>query len=454
MKPLASEYAEYIANESFKNLPESVILQAKKSILDTIGAALTSHGDESCQILIQFIAGLRGSQEATIFTKKRIKVPAINAALANGFCANALEMDDGHRFGVVHPGAVVVPSAIAAAEMIQTDGKNLLQGIVVGYEVMLRIAKVSGPSMMKRGLAPTGIVTPFGAAAAAGKILNLNREEITHGLALAGTQGGGVLELVKEGFITKSLNPAKAAMAGLFSALLAEKGLTGPETILEGENGFFRALMSDEIESKDLTAGLGGDYEICRTYTKFYASCRHTHAAIDCTLEIVRKYQIKSEQIDDITVGTYPTAVDFGARRVHPGSITDSKFSIPFCVALAIIKGNVSVEVFTEDNLRDEDLIQLSSRVKVYEEKRWTNVFPGKRGATVEIRMLDGRILREEVELAKGEPESPATWDEISQKFRSNSARYLENHNSKKLEYLVLNIEEHTVDEITAILRR
>jgi 2-methylcitrate dehydratase PrpD len=453
MKLLAVEYANYITGERFENLPEVVVLQTKKTILDLLGAALTSYGERSSQVLIDFIASLGGSEEATIFIKKKRKFPAMNAALANGFCANALEMDDGHRFGVIHPGAVVIPAAMATAEMMQTNGKNLIQGIVVGYEIMLRIAKASGPSIMKRGLNPTGVISPFGAAAASGKILNLSTGKMSHALALAGTQGGGLLELVQGGFITKSLNPAKAAMAGVLSAILAEKGLTGPETIFEGKNGFFKA-MADEIKFKDLTDGLGKNYEICRTYTKLHASCRHTHAAIDCVLRIVKKYDVKPEQIDKVTIKTYTTAVEFGGWKTRPESLTDAKFSIPFCVALSIVKKNAYVEVFTEENLMAKKILDLAERVQVFEERRWTDVYPVKRGATLEISMKDGGIYIEEAELAKGEPECPITWQELSEKFHINSTRYITDDDSKRLEYLVMNLEEKTTDEMTAVLRK
>jgi len=185
MKELSSLYAGFICETSYDKLPPEVVRQAKQRILDLVGVSLAGYKlMEFPQIVINYITSLGGTPEATIIQTKR-KFPAINAALANSACAHAIDMDDGHRFAALHPGTVVIPAAVAAAEMVGANTKELIAGIVVGYEIMIRIGMAINPSSLGRGFHTTGTVGTFGAAAAAANIMKLSHEETIGALALA-----------------------------------------------------------------------------------------------------------------------------------------------------------------------------------------------------------------------------------------------------------------------------
>jgi len=209
------------------------------------------------QQVVKYYAGMGGKAEATIIAQKGVKFPAVNAAFANAACAHALDMDDGHRMGGGHPGATIIPAAIACAELCNASSEELINGIVVGYEVWIRVAMAINPSNLMRGFHTTGVVGPFGAAAAAASIMHLNKDQTIGAIGLAGLQGAGLLEVMHddEAAKVKSISTARAAMAGLFAAVIAKEGARGPVAILEGDDGFLRA-MSDKVNLEALTRGL------------------------------------------------------------------------------------------------------------------------------------------------------------------------------------------------------
>ena len=235
------------------------------------------------RIVVDYMAELGGKGEATLIGKKR-RIPALNAlsAMPRARMPSIWMMGTG---SVVHPGTVIIPCALAAAEMSGADPKSLIAGIVVGYEVMIRLGMAMVPSSLNRGFHITGITGPLGAAATVGKIMGLTQEEMVGAFGMAGLQAAGLIRTNHEpvGAKVKPINPARAATAGFLSCVFAQKGARGPLEIFEGEDGYFKAF-TDELKPEFLTADLGGKFEILNTYLKFYAACRHTHAPIDAAL--------------------------------------------------------------------------------------------------------------------------------------------------------------------------
>jgi 2-methylcitrate dehydratase PrpD len=403
------------------------------------------------RIVVSYMESLGGSPEASIFQTKR-KFPAVNAAFANAACAHALDMDDGHRFAALHPGTVIIPAALAAAELSGGNTKELIAGVVSGYEVMIRIGMAINPSSLNRGFHATGITGPFGAVAAAANVMKLSREETIGALGLAGLQGSGVLQVNHdvEGAKVKPINPARAAMSGLFSCILAQKGAKGPLNIFEGEDGFFKAV-TDEVKGDLLTRDLGKEFEICNTYIKFYAACRHAHACIDAAMEALHQGQIDVTEISKISIETYSAAIRLaGITDVTTPSA--ARFSIPFSVALALIKKDAGADKYSEENIRDENIQRLSRKVEFSVGHRWDKLYPNKRGATVRIFDHQNRSWSAEVELAKGEPENPASWDEIYNKFHTNATLLISEKNARRLGETIMNLDNLSLDEFTDII--
>lgn len=452
MKELSTSYADFIVSTRYGQLKPEVILQAKKLILDLVGVSLAGYKlMEFPRLVVSYMDSLGGKPEASIFQRKK-KFPAVNAAFANATCAHALDMDDGHRFAALHPGSVIIPVGLAAAELSGGTPKDLIAGVVAGYEVMIRIGMAINPSSLNRGFHATGIIGPFGAVAAAASIMKLAREEIIGALGLAGLQGSGLLQVNHdvEGAKVKPINPARAAMSGLLSCILAQKGAKGPMNIFEGEDGFFKA-MTDEVKHDFLTRGLGKEFEICNTYVKFYAGCRHTHACIDAAMEAFHQSQIDIKEVNKISIETYPTALRL-AGMADVTTPSAARFSIPFSVALALIKKDAGADKFCEENIQDEGIQRLSKIVELSISQKWETLYPNKRGATVKILDNKNRLWSAEVELAKGEPENAATWDEIYNKFHTNATLLISEKDARKLGEVIMNLENLSLDEFTDLV--
>ena len=452
MEKLAEVYADFTVNSRYDDLQPEVVEQAKKLILDLLGVALAGYKlMEFPRVVTGYMAGLGGTPEATIIQTKK-KFPAVNAAFSNAACAHALDMDDGHRFAALHPATVIIPAAIAAAELSGGSTKDLITGVVVGYEIMIRIGMAINPSSLNRGFHATGIIGPFGAAAAAASIMGLSRDETVGAFGLAGLQSSGLLEVNHdvEGAKVKPINPARAATSGLLSSILAKKGARGPHTILEGQDGFLKAT-TDEVKSDLLTRDLGREFEICNAYIKLYSACRHVHASIDAALKAFNDSGIDTARIKKISIETYPVAIRL-AGMAHATTPSAGRFSIPFSVALALTKGDAGAARYSDENVRDQSIQSLAGKVDLSVGNKWEQVYPQERGATVTIIDDNEGSWSAEVELAKGEPENPASWEEIYGKFYTNATLLIPEEEAEKLGNVIMNLERSSLDELMGLI--
>jgi 2-methylcitrate dehydratase PrpD len=452
MNGLSTSYADFILSTRYDQLKPEVVLQAKKLILDLVGVSLAGYKlMEFPRLIVSYMGNLGGIPEATIIQTKK-KFPAVNAAFANAACAHTLDMDDGHRFAALHPGTVIIPAALAAVELSGATSKELIAGVVAGYEVMIRIGMAINPSSLNRGFHATGITGPFGAVAASASIMKLSREETIGAIGLAGLQGSGLLQVNHdvEGAKVKPINPARAAQSGLLSAILAQKGAKGPLNIFEGEDGFFQAV-TDDVKKELLTRDLGKEFEICNIYIKFHSACRHVHAPIDAAFDVLKNSQIDPCEITKIQVETYPAAIRLaGITEVTTPS--GARFSIPFSVALALTKKDAGADKYCDENIRDEAIQQLCRKVALSVSGKWEKLYPDKRGATVRIVDKNNREWSAEVDLAKGEPENPAAWNEVYQKFFTNASLILPEGDVKTLGNTIMNLEDFALDRLTELL--
>ena len=450
MDYISTAFAKFAQDLRFEDLGDDVIFQAKKTILDLIGVALAGYRMEFPSMAAEYIAGLGGKPEATIIQKGK-KYPAIHAALANGVCAHALDMDDGHRYGAVHPASPIIPAAIATAELQGSSTKDLITATVAGFEVLLRVSRAINPSHLSRGFHTTGTVGPFGAAVAVSKLMGLSQGETINAIGMAGLQGGGLLEILHDGAMAKPIHPGKAAMAGLLAGIFARKGAQGPASIFEGQKGFLGA-MADTIDHDALLNGLGKKFEILGTYFKFHAACRHTHPAIDGALDICGENRLGPRDITSIEIETYPVAIQFCGHTIHPETVSAAKFSIPFSVAMAISLGDLFTDKFTEEIIGDEGIKALAGKVKVSPGEEWAKTYPHKRGASVTIRTVSGQSHSASVPLAKGERENPASLEDLMEKFQTNATQVLSKGRAIKLGKNIMNLENLSVNDITNFL--
>jgi 2-methylcitrate dehydratase PrpD len=406
--------AEWVAGPH--RLPAAASAMARRCVLDWLGAGFAGCVLPAGIIAARLAVRLGGPAEATLLRGGR--VACTGAALANGIASHAVEMDDLHRASVMHLGTVTIPAALALGEREHCPGLRVLEAVVCGYEVGARVAEASGPTHY-RFWHVTGTAGAFAAAAAASVILGLSARETLNALGSAGTLSAGLWEFLADGAMSKALHAGRAAETGVLCALLAREGFTGAAAILEGEKGFLRAMAGGGDPTR-LTQGLGDGYRIERNSFKLHAACGHTHPAIDAALEL-RRQGVEAAEVEEVRVRTFRTALDVTGIR-DPRNPYQAKFSLPFCVALALIHGRVGLDEFTPATLADPAVRELAGRVTCEEDAGCTAAYPGLWQAAVAVTGPGRRRREVRVEAPRGSPENPASDEEITEKFSRLSA--------------------------------
>lgn len=434
--------ADFIYELEFERIPQDVIYKAKEVILDYIGSLLAGYnaGNLLSQKLISLVMHNRGTEEATIIGTA-VRVPVTNAALCNGVLSHVVELDDGHRIARGHPGVTVISSALATAEYLYSSGKELLTAIVAGYDIFVRIASSVNPSHLERGFHTTGTCGALAAAAAAAKLFKLNPQEIANALGLAGIQAAGLLEVTIDGQMAKPLHSGKSAQAGVLSAILAKEGVQGPKTIIEGKKGFAKA-MSDESDFHLMLKEMNKRFHINDCYIKLYPSCRHTHAPVDAALELLRENDCKYTSISSILIKTYPTAISFAGEIFKPQTPEEAKFSIPYCVCAALVKGKLGLKELDIDCLYNPFIRALTEKVKLEPDPSLESTLQKTKGAEIYITLHDGRKLFKRVNLPKGEVENPLSRNELISKFIYCTNNCLNDSKREKIINKVFSIEQ------------
>ena len=448
---ILQRFARHFGQWKYEDLPGAVVDQAKVLTVDLMGVSIAGLRREFPRMMIDYLIGLGGAKEATLFGTSK-KIPAVFAALGNGVSGHALDMDDGYRYGGLHSGVTVIPAALACAEANKQDGKTFLLSVVVGCEIVNRLARAVNPSHLNRGFHTTGTIGVFGAAAACGILAGLNEEEMVSAMGIAGLQSAGFMEILHNGAMMKPLTPGKSGMAGVLSVDLAKRGAKGPATVLEGKDGFFRA-MADQINLDELFKDLGEHYTICDQYVKLHAACRHTHPTIVGVLNIMKGNTLHFADIETIRITTYPVAVSFCGKSTLPGIPEAAKFNLPYSTAMAAYFGDLGEGRYTQAAIDNRDIQSLASRISVQSDARWAKAYPKERGATVEITTRRGAKHFAEVPLAKGEPENPASVEDIVKKFRQNTGWIGEKTMDGILEVLFA-MDHRDVADLAKMMRR
>lgn len=440
------DLAKYIENMKSGDIPSKVIDHAKACCLDWIGCALAGSLESAGRIVKELVVDVGGADESTVVgTSVRTSSP--NAALANGILGHCAELDDIHEESIIHPAASVVPAALAICEKEKLSGVDLLTSIVCGYEVEIRIAKSIMPSHY-RYWHTTGTCGTFGATAAVGKLLSLEVDELVHAFGIAGTQAGGLVEVF--GTMSKPLNAGKAAMNGVISALLAEKGFTSSDRILEAEKGYCKA--TSEKFDPDAILGKDGVFEITRSVFKRYSCCGHIHGALDAVLAILDAESIQVEDIGKVKVGTYPIAIEIIGGGTRPSSASEARFNLPYCVALALLYGRVGPAEFAGRRFSDDTVFELSKKVRVEVDPELSDARLG--AAIVEVELANGRKTRRRVDHPKGHPENPLSRTELEGKFRSLVSSILEEADATRLIEMTRDLENLSqLENLFALLR-
>lgn len=428
---LTEHFASFIAHTNYENLPQDVIVQAKERIMDTVGAAIAGCCNwEYAQSFRQAIAAL-GTGHCSVLGGNAIYSPA-HAAMINATFAHAVELDDGHKNAGCHAGAVVVPTALVLGQEFKRSGREILVAVVLGYEVVYRIASHMNPKQINKGFHPSSNCDVFGAMAVAGKLMGLNEKQLANGLGQAGMLASGTMEATCSGQRSKCVQVGNAAYSGIMAAFLAAQNMEGCLSALEGKDGLFHT-QSEQVDADDVIRDLGVVYSIANTYNKMYPSCRHAQPGIEAVLDLAQEHQITPEQVEHIWIGTHQVAYDLTGIIKAPQNSGQAKFSLAYGSAVALMDHCFGVGHLTAPSYTNPDYLALTERVTCAVDPSVQSKFPQQRGAKVEIILKDGRTYEKELYDLKGSPNNPVGWAELEAKFLANAAAMLSADRSKSL---------------------
>ena len=406
--------AEYATSLRYTDLPPSVIERAKQLVLDQLACQVGVSSKPWLKLAATYVIGLGGNPDATIVGSSQ-RTNAENAAFVNGAFGHGFEVDDAYPPGLIHPGAVIVPAALAAAEREGRSGREFLLAVIIGYDVMGRVGCALSPTQLYRGFHPTSAAGPIGAAAAVGRLIGLDQSQMVNALAISASHCGGLTECYKSGGEIKRYHSGIAAAAGIRSAGLARLGLTGPSTVLEGPLGI--RAMCDDFKPEALVDGLGAWHLVDRVWIKKYCNNGMLHAPLDALQAIQSRRRFGVDDVQRIVVGSNRHAINEVGSIAVPKDVFGLQFSIAHALAMHLVYGDTGLRHYVEATLHDRQLADVAKRVSIETDSEIDRLFPQKVGGKVRLEFHDGSTECETVEDARGTPGNPMSSGELRDKI-------------------------------------
>jgi 2-methylcitrate dehydratase PrpD len=406
--PVMDALVDFALGLELAALPPAVVEAANRSITDWLGTAIRGSTEPLADAIAAVIASMGGEGQATVVGRGQ-RTSALLASLANGAQCHALDFDDTHLPAVLHGSAAVAPVVFALAEWRQASGADALAAFIAGFEIETRIGRVIGKRLTERGWHVTGTVGTLGAAAAAGRMLGLDARQLAHALGIAGTQAAGLTQSF--GTMAKPLHPGKAGMNGLLAALLAREGFTGSTAMLDAPDGLAGTFLG-VTDLGSAAEDFGTRWELLHNSTKFYAACHLTHATIDAGRAIRARTPLTADAIESVRCRVLPLTLQAADQR-DPRTPLAAKFSVRFCAAMALLRGDAGEGEFTEASLADPAVARVMGRVTPEGDDSLSIT-----AAHMTVRLADGRVIEERITAARGTPGNPGTRDDLEAKFR------------------------------------
>jgi 2-methylcitrate dehydratase PrpD len=407
----ARQLATFAANIRFQDLPPEVVSMARDLAIDWFGSCVAGGGARAVQALHRTCAALMPGPGPCTILPWGEKVGIYTAAMLNAAACHVVEQDDVHNGSVFHPAAVVFPAAFAAAEARDLSGPAVIEAVVAGYETGIRVGEFLGRSHYVH-FHTTATAGAIAAAAATGRLLQLDARQMLHAFGSAGTQAAGLWEFLADAADSKQLHTARASANGLFAAFAAAEGLTGASEIFDGPHGMGVALSQDADPAR-LTDGLGHRWAILETSYKWHASCRHTHPAADALAEVMGREGLQAGDIARVTAHVHRAAIDVLGAVDVPETVHQSKFSMGTVLGLVAVHGRAGVAEFDRLALTCPDVAAFRDRVTMEHSPEVEAIYPQKWLGRVTVETHDGRRLSGATDDPKGDPGNPLTWEEI-----------------------------------------
>lgn len=412
------QLAEHIAAVQYEHLSPAVVHAFKRVLQDHFACAISGAAMTVSRRLLDYFQETDASRVASVVGTS-VRLSAQNAAFVNGANTHALDFDDGHTNGSAHPSGAVLPAALAIAEQYSLPARELIVAVVLGYDVMCRIASAGHPATARRGWHNTAIAGVFGSAAAASKLLGLDADRIHHALGLAGSFSGGMREYLYDGAEVKRLHPGKAARDGLVCAELAKRGITGPVKILEGDHGFARTHAAGEFKWGRLLDGLGQHFEIEKSYFKPYPCCRHYHAVIDGIRELLAAHGFSAADVASVEIGVYAVGATGHDHKEAP-SLLSAQMSAPIAAALALVDGDLAAQAFLPASLARPEVQRLIGVATTYVDDECERLYPATRSGFVRVVLNGGAAYERRIVDPRGEGGNPLSDEDLKRKFVVN----------------------------------
>ena len=419
--------------------------------MDTLGAAIAGSVNWEYAAQLREACKKLGSGECSVIGGEKC-YPAAHAAMINATYAHSVELDDGHKNAGCHAGAVVVPTALTMAQAMGKSGRELIAAVAIGYEVTYRIASHVNPAQINKGFHPSSNCGAYGAAAVAGKLMGLNEEQLANALGQAGMLASGTMEATKSGQRAKCVQVGNAAYNGILAACLAQTGMEGCLTALEGPNGLF-ATQSENVDVEDVCRDLGKVYTIGDTYNKMYPSCRHAQPGIEAALDLGVEHRIDPADVAAVHIGTHKVAYELTGIIKEPKNSGEAKFSLAYGSAVALRRHRFGVADLMERSYTDPETLRLADKVTCEIDPDVQAVFPKKRGAKVRIELKDGTVYEKELYDLKGSPGNPVSIGELERKFMSSAGAAMPEIRAQQLLELLRDVEAlDSVDGLVSLL--
>lgn len=425
-------------------LPPNVLHAAKRHLMDTLGAVIGGLGERIPRTVAECV-GLPPAR----YPLTDAQGDTGQVAFLLGTAAHALELDDGHLGGSVHPGVSVVPALFSVIANKRSSGCDVLSALIVGYETICGIAAAANPNLRRNGFHPTSAVGPLGGAMAVAYLLDLDHERRSAALAIAASASGGLFSFLGGGGDVKRLHAGNSARDGALAGLLAASGVSAPKEILDRPSGFAHAFAGLRDGSRLLPRlPPHHGFNILECYIKPYACCRHLQPAMDALITLRERHALALDTVEQVDVETYSIAAQHA--ETGWGDLASAQLSFPYCLAVALEEGRADLVHFQDAARRDSRVDQLLPRLTIRATDEMDALYPGKRPARVTVTH-DGRTDSVFSEEASGSPEKPLSDAALTDKFGNLVAPTLGDARARSLAEMIFGLDE--VDDARELLR-
>ncbi len=418
-KTISRKLAEFTYSLKYSDLPENVVHEVKRYLYDSVGCAYGGYHTKDVNIIREIYREIGGKAQASLFGFGD-RMPAVSATLINSLMIRALDFNDIYwKEDPSHP-SDIIPAAISMAEMVEASMEEVIVAIVLAYEFEMRLCEFATPGVRERKW-HHATLTQFVSPLVAGKILGLSVDELVNAVGINGSHNhtigcptAGKLTMMKN-----TVDPM-AVQSGVFAALMAQKGFSGTEAVFEGKEGLMDCFGEGWDKSK-LVDNLGDKFKILECSMKAFPTEALTHTHITCTLKVMKDNNIALDDIQKVTVTTIARACDilFDEHKYRPDSRETADHSLPYCIAAALVDGQVTTQSFSDSKMKDERIWKVIDKIKGEASMEFEKLFPEKQPSRVVIKTRDGKEYSEYREFPKGDPREPMTDEDLTVKFNS-----------------------------------